>query len=70
MGFHTHSGVAMVGGGDFKLVMIVGGLRRSSASLTLGPFGLATLALRGHQPNWIQTTLAPPPRRDQPDCLD
>ncbi len=29
------------------------------ASLTLGPFGLATRALRAHPPNWIQTNLVP-----------
>ncbi|MCP3664158.1 MAG: hypothetical protein GY696_16980, partial [Gammaproteobacteria bacterium] len=27
--------------------------------LTLGPFSLATRALGAHQPNWIQTNLAP-----------
>ncbi len=29
------------------------------AALSLGPFGLATRALRAHLPNWIQTNLAP-----------
>ncbi len=29
------------------------------AALTLGPFGLATQALRAHPPNWIQPNLAP-----------
>ncbi len=29
------------------------------ALLSLGPFGLATRALRAHPPNWIQTNLSP-----------
>ncbi len=38
----------------------LGGLRSFSfAALSLGPFGLATRALRAHPPNWIQTNLAP-----------